>query len=384
MLPLLPTFGSPATKPPDTMRRLNPPALVLMEYRFAAPDLLATCATRPLLDVRSPGEYAQGHVPGAVSFPLFTDAERAAVGTIYKQQSRELALEKGLELVGPKLAGFVRTARTLAPDGQIAVHCWRGGQRSGSVAWLLRQGGLDVLTLEGGYKAYRHWVLAELVERRYALIVIGGRTGTGKTKILHALRQLGEQIIDLEGLACHKGSAFGFIGERPQPTVEQFENDLHTALHRLDPARRIWVENESHSIGRIYIPDGFWRQMKVATMWNVQIPLAARLQNLLDDYVGTDRSDLEMAFGKLERKLGGQHLKAALEALQRDDYAAAAEIALYYYDKTYQHGLENSLSVMLQPIEFDHGDPMAIARQLIKDEGAGVRSQESGVRSPGS
>ncbi len=201
-----------------------------MEDRLVAPDLLAALATRPLLDVRSPGEYAQGHVPGALSFPLFSDAERATVGTIYKQQSRDLALETGLELVGPKLGGFVREARTLAPQGQVVVHCWRGGQRSGSMAWLLRQGGLDVWTLEGGYKAYRTWVLAELAAQQYSLYIIGGRTGTGKTKILHALRQMGEQVVDLEGLACHKGSAFGFIGELPQPTVEQFENDLHAAL----------------------------------------------------------------------------------------------------------------------------------------------------------
>ncbi len=337
-----------------------------MEHSLTAPNLLATCATRPLLDVRSPGEYEQGHVPGAISFPLFSDAERAIVGTIYKQQSRELALEMGLELVGPKLAGFVRRARALAPQGQVAVHCWRGGQRSGSMAWLLRQGGLDVLTLSGGYKAYRTWVLTELAEQQYPLLVLGGSTGTGKTKILHALRQLGEQVIDLEGLAHHKGSAFGSIGELPQPTVEQFENDLHTALHSLDATRRIWIENESHSIGRIYIPNAFWRQMMVAPLLNLQIPHTSRLQNLLDDYVGTDKTELETAFGKLHRKLGGQHLKAALEALQRDDFAAAAEIALRYYDKTYQHGIETSKSTRLHPLEFDHGDPLAIAQQLIE------------------
>lgn len=292
------------------------------------------------------------------------------VGTIYKQKSRELALEKGLELVGPKLADFVRRARSLAPQGRVAVHCWRGGQRSGSMAWLLRQAGLEVRTLEGGYKAYRTWVLAQLAERQYPLLVIGGRTGTGKTKILHALREMGEQVIDLEGLARHKGSAFGFIGEQPQPTVEQFENDLYTALHPLDTTRRIWVENESHSIGRIYIPDGFWQQMKTAPLWNVQIPHTARLQNLLTDYVGTDKSELQTAFGKLDRKLGGQHLKAALEALERDDFAAAAEIALRYYDKTYQHGIETSQTTVLRQLEFEHGDPLAIARELIEMENA--------------
>lgn len=342
-----------------------------MQHLFTAPDLLAVCANHPLLDVRSPGEYAQGHVPGAISFPLFSDAERAMVGTIYKQQSRELALEKGLELVGPKLAGFMREGRALATQGQVAVHCWRGGQRSGSMAWLLRQGGLEVQTLTGGYKAYRNWVLTELAERQYSLLVLGGRTGTGKTKILQALRQSGEQVIDLEGLAHHKGSAFGSIGELPQPTVEQFENELHTALHGLDLRRRIWIENESHSIGRIYIPTLFWQQMQVAPLLNIQIPHRSRLQNLLDDYVKTDKTELETAFIKLSRKLGGQHLKTALEALQRDDFAAAAEVALRYYDKTYQHGIETSQSTRLRSLEFEDGDPLVIARQLIEMEDAG-------------
>ncbi len=348
-----------------------------MEHYLAASDLLAVCATRPLLDVRSPGEYEQGHVPGAIPFPLFSDAERATVGTIYSQQSRELALETGLELIGPKLAGFVRDARTHALADKVVVHCWRGGQRSGSMAWLLRQSGLDVLTLEGGYKAYRAWVLAELAERQYPLLVIGGSTGTGKTKILHALRQMGEQIIDLEGLAHHKGSAFGFIGESVQPTVEQFENNLHHTLYGLDSQRRIWVENESHSIGRIYIPNVFWQQLKVAPLLNVQIPHASRLHNLLADYVSHDKTDLETAFKKLERKLGGQHLKAALEALQRDDFVAAAEIALRYYDKTYQHSLETGHSAAIHQLGFDHGDPMLIARQLIEIEDEG-RERVSG------
>lgn len=336
-----------------------------MEHYLLTADLLTTAAC-PLLDVRSPGEFIQGHVSGAVSFPLFSDAERAAVGTAYKQQGPQPAFELGLEMVGPKMAGFVRAARELAPQGELVVHCWRGGQRSASIAWLLRQAGLQVRTLQGGYKAYRTWVLTELETRSFSLQVIGGQTGTGKTKILHALRELGEQIIDLEGIANHKGSAFGFIGEAPQPTVEQFENDLHAALSALDPGRGIWVENESRSIGRIFIPAGFWQQMRTAPLLSVQIPQAARLDNLLSDYVGTNRADLETAFEKIGNKLGGQHLKSALEALRNEDYAAAAEIALRYYDKTYQHGLDTNCAVQFRQFEFDHGDPMLIARQLVE------------------
>ncbi|MCB0573204.1 MAG: tRNA 2-selenouridine(34) synthase MnmH [Saprospiraceae bacterium] len=335
--------------------------------RHSAPidEFLPECSHRVLLDVRSPGEYRQGHIPGAVSFPLFDDDERARVGTLYKQQGSEVAMELGLEIAGPKMAGFVRQARANAPDRKLAVHCWRGGQRSGSMAWLFRQAGFDVLTLEGGYKAYRQHVLERFIASDWRLCVVGGRTGSGKTKILHALRGLGEQIIDLEGLAHHKGSAFGFIGEAPQPTVEQFENDLHDALDRLDRSRRIWIENESRSIGRVYIPQAFWQHMRSEPLFNIRIPDEARIENLLDDYTHTDKALLRLAFQKIDRKLGGQHLKAALEALEQDDYVTAAKIALRYYDKTYQYGLEHNPSPDIRQIAFETRDPEKIARFLI-------------------
>lgn len=335
-----------------------------MENRLSAPEFLAERDRRVLLDVRSPGEYAQGHIPGAVSFPLFTDEERVRVGTLYKQNGKESALELGLGIVGPKMADFVQKARALAPEKRLAVHCWRGGQRSQSMAWLLRQAGFDVVTLEGGYKAYRQYVLDNIGNWKLDILVVGGKTGTGKTKILRALQAMGEQIIDLEQMAHHKGSAFGFIGEAPQPTVEQFENDLFEAISRLDPARRVWIENESRSIGRVYIPDGFWKKMKSTPLLNIEIPDEARIQNLLADYVLTDKTDLEAAFRKIDKKLGGQHLKAAIEALYRDDFATAARIALRYYDKTYQHCLDTNPSPDIRNLTFGDGDPEIIARFL--------------------
>lgn len=327
-------------------------------------EFLTIARERVVLDVRSPGEYAQGHIPGAESFPLFTDEERAKVGTAYKQQGRDVAFTLGLRFVGPKMEGFVKTARRLANGRDVAVHCWRGGQRSGSMAWLLRSAGMNVVTLAGGYKAYRQEVLNGFERIRMKSIVVGGKTGSGKTKVIRALRDLGEQIIDLEAIAHHKGSAFGTIGEAPQPTVEQFENNLYTALCGIDPARRVWLENESRSIGRVFIPDAFWRQMKASPLVNIQIPDAARLQNLLDDYVGTDKQELIAAFMKIDKKLGGQHLKAALEALEQDDYATAAMIALKYYDKTYQHCLDVNVSPDIRNIDFEHGRPMDIAQML--------------------
>lgn len=319
-----------------------------------------------LLDVRSPSEYAQGHIPEAVNFPLFSDEERAQVGTAYKQQGKKAALLLGLQLVGPKMAGFVEQATALAQDRDLAVHCWRGGQRSQSMAWLFRQAGFRVQVLEGGYKKYRNFVLEAFEKWPLPLIVLGGKTGVGKSKVLRALRQMGEQIIDLEALAHHKGSAFGSIGEAPQPSSEQFENNLFDAMAGLDLRRRIWVENESQSIGKVFLPLSFWRQMKQAPLYNISVPQDARIQNLIDDYAGVASSELEAAFARIEKKLGGQHLKTALEALAQKNFAAAAAIALKYYDKTYAYGLDHNPSPEIHLLDFDSADPQRIAEHCLQ------------------
>ena len=321
--------------------------------------------TCPVLDVRSPGEFTHGHIPGAVSFPLFSDEERAKVGTRYKQIGKDSAFVLGLEFVGPKMAGFVKKANKLAPDKRIAVHCWRGGQRSGSMAWLLQGAGFEVTLLTGGYKAYRQKVLDDFNQTNLQIRVVGGSTGTGKTKIIHALRELGEQVIDLEGLAHHKGSAFGFIGEQEQPTVEQFENEMHRIIAQLDPTRRIWVENESRSIGRIFIPPGFWEPMKRSPLFHIAIPYEARMDNLLADYVLEHTEELRVAFKKIDSKLGGLRFKNAIEALDKGDFRAAAAIALEYYDKTYQHCLDTNIAPEIHHLTFDHGNPVAIAQALM-------------------
>ena len=332
-----------------------------MTHHLPVAEFFHACTNRVLLDVRAPGEYQQGHIPGARSFPLFSDNERAEIGTLYKQKGKDNAVVRGLEIVGPRLAVFVNEAKKLAGGSGLAVHCWRGGQRSQSMAWLLRQGGLDVVTLDGGYKAFRRYALDTFEQHLFNLIVLGGKTGTGKTKILHALQAQGEQVIDLEGLAHHKGSAFGHIGEQEQPTVEQFENDLFEKMLELDPKKRVWIENESQSVGRVFVPQAFWLQMKEAPLYNVEVPFEKRIQNLVDDYAGISNTALEEAFRKIERKLGGQHLKAALEALGQGDPATAASIALKYYDKTYQFGLENNPSPEIRMLNFPTESPEEIA-----------------------
>ena len=233
------------------------------------------------------------------------------------------------------------------------------------MAWLLQSAGFEVTLLSGGYKLYRQFVLEGFAQTNLNICVVGGPTGTGKTKIIHALAAAGEQIIDLEGLANHKGSAFGFIGEAPQPTVEQFENELFKVMSQLDPARPVWVENESRSIGRLYIPAGFWEPMKAAPLFHIEIPLQARIDNLLTDYVLEHTEELKLAFNKIATKLGGLRLKNAIEALDQGDFAAAASIALEYYDKTYQFCLDNSTSSDIQIMKFEDGDPEKIAQALI-------------------
>ncbi|MBP8823061.1 MAG: tRNA 2-selenouridine(34) synthase MnmH [Flavobacteriales bacterium] len=293
----------------------------------------------PVIDVRSPGEHAHGHIPGAQNLPLFTDDERAQVGTLYKQAGRDPAMLHGMRLVGPKLAELVERSKGIAQDGRVGVHCWRGGERSASVAWLLEKvGGLQVITLQNGYKAFRALVQASFTLPR-KLRVLGGYTGTGKTELLALLRAQGQQVVDLEGLAHHKGSSFGSIGQTAQPGTEQFENLLWNALRQLDPARTTWVEDESRMVGRVKLPDPFFAQMRTSPVTFMDMPRAERVVRLVKDYGGAPMEELSAAVHRIQRRLGPQHAKAALEALEAGDLHQVAEITLVYYDKTYARGL---------------------------------------------
>lgn len=296
-------------------------------------------ASAPVIDVRSPAEFARGHIPGAVNVPLFSDAERAVVGTLYKQQSRDAAVLEGLRIVGPKLASIVEQARVVAPDGRISVHCWRGGDRSGSVAWLLEKAGFAaVSTLQGGYKAFRNHVLAAL-QRPVPLRVIGGYTGSGKTDLLHTMRRSGERVIDLEGLAHHKGSSFGAIGQAVQPTTEHFENLLWQALHTLGTKAPIWVEDEGRTIGRVHMPVAFFNNLREAPLYFLEVPFPLRVQHLVNEYGPAPQEQLAEAIVRIGKRLGPQHAKAALEALEAGDLHAVATITLGYYDRSYSHDL---------------------------------------------
>ena len=331
-------------------------------------EFLTLSRTHPVLDVRSPGEYQHAHYPGAYSFPLFSDAERKVVGTIYKQESKKKAIRTGLSYFGKKMVHMVDEAEQIvhrhnnghaAAENTVIVHCWRGGMRSAGVAWLLDLYGFRVYTLVGGYKVFRKWVLQQF-EQTYPFRVIGGYTGSGKTEVLQAMHAKGAITIDLEALAGHKGSAFGNIGLPPQPGQEMFENmlalALHSAMQRIDTSndllRSIFIEDESQRIGDVNLPIQLYRQKQNSPLYFLDIPFEARLEHITREYGTCDKERLVNAILRIKKRLGGLETKTAINALVEDDIKGCFEVLLKYYDKWYGKslGLRPNLQDLLHTI----------------------------------
>lgn len=308
-----------------------------MSKVISAKEFIERGDSLPIIDVRSPGEYEHAHIPGALNLPLFSNEERAEVGTIYKKQGRVKAVQRGLEFVGPKMKDFTKFSLKLGSP-EILVHCWRGGMRSTSMAWLLETVGLSCLLLKDGYKAYRHYVL-DSFETPFKIILLGGFTGSGKTEILYSLREAGEQVIDLEGIANHKGSAFGSLGQEIQPSTEQFENYLCKELATLDTNRVIWVEDESRNVGKVYLPQPFWNQMRSSPLVRIDTPYEIRLERLMRDYACFPLDGLVDSIKKIEKRLGFDKCKKAADACTAGDRDTAARICLDYYDAAYGNQL---------------------------------------------
>lgn len=305
-----------------------------------------------IIDVRSPIEFKQGHIPGAYNLPLFNDQERHDIGLVYKKNGPKEAMLLGLQYVGPKLRYFVEEVSQLKKDKSFLVHCWRGGKRSKSMAWLVANAGFEINLLHGGYKAYRQMQMDFYMENTFKIIILGGRTGTAKTQLLHALEKQGEQIIDMEALAHHKGSAFGGIGEPEQETNEQFENNLFSTIAGLDYERWIWIENESRTIGRNYIPELFWKHIKAASLINVERDLLFRINHLMSLYQKEDDRALISSFEKIRKRLGHEAAQNAIDFITDHNYEAAAQIALNYYDKCYDYNLETNGSPKIIKMQF--------------------------------
>lgn len=306
--------------------------------RVEAKKFLNTDKKESIIDVRSPAEFVKGHIPGAVNIPIFNDLERAKVGTVYKQQSKEEAIALGLEIVGPKMNSFTQLAKKHTLNNQLAVYCWRGGMRSEKMAWLFEVVGLETTVLEGGYKAYRNY-MHEFYSQLNSLIIIQGPTGSGKTKILHALRDAGEQVIDLEGLAKHKGSVFGGLGEDGQPTTQQFQNNILAVVEKFDLGKPIWLESESATIGKVYLPETFWRQMNLATILAIEVSREQRIANIVEEYGRFTATELINKVVQLQQRLGGANVKLISQMIGENRLPEAVDLLLDYYDQSYKHSV---------------------------------------------
>lgn len=319
----------------------------------------------PIIDVRSPGEFAKGHILDAHNIDLLTNEERAIVGTAYKKESKDKAVELGYEFVKPKLQDFITKSVAITPEKEVVVHCWRGGMRSNAFAnHLIDNGFKKVYVIEKGYKAFRNYVL-ESFDKPYNLKVLGGYTGTGKTEILHALVKKGQQVIDLEGLANHRGSAFGGIDLPPQPTTEQFENNLFSLLHDLDPNLPIWIEDESKMIGNISIPHRFYIGMCNMPVYFLEVPLHKRIDHLVEIYADLSQDKLADAISRITKRLGNDKAKFALDDLQKKNYAKVVEIMLSYYDKSYLKGLQKREVSKILEFKFPSVDAEEMAEFLL-------------------
>jgi tRNA 2-selenouridine synthase len=339
-----------------------------MPEELSVDDFLARPPGVPLIDVRTPDEFRAGHIPGAVNVPLFSTAERAEIGTAYAQHGRSRAVSIGLRCVGPRLADLARELLDLTDPAapRLHIHCWRGGMRSGSVGWLLESTfGCRVATLRDGYKAFRRWVLDSFSLPREVRFV-AGLTGSGKTEILRELAALGECVVDLEGLARHKGSAFGQLGGDAQPTQAQFENDLALAWRATAPDRPVWLEDESRLIGKLALPAALWERKQEARFQVVELPAAERVTHLCRTYAGFPPEQLVACVEAIRPRLGGDRATAAVEAIRHGEFATACHLILAYYDRTYQKCLAATPPEHLTRHPFAKLEPRRIAAALIE------------------
>lgn len=319
----------------------------------------------PIADVRSPSEFNSGHIPGAVNIPLFDDIERAAVGTKFKKEGRLPAILEGLKYTGPAMSTKLENALKIAKNGKLLVHCWRGGMRSEALAWLFSLGDIKTEVLDGGYKSYRHYILESLSVKR-KMIVLGGMTGSSKTQILKYLKTTGQQVVDLEGLANHKGSAFGALGQPAQPSTEQFANILFNDWKQLSSDLPVWVEDESRNIGSVFMPDSFYLNMQDTPAVILMMNIKTRLLRLMEEYSTYSPESLKTSVLKISKRLGGDKTKDAIDAIEKGDFAKAIELVLYYYDKAYLFGLKKKKSKNIIYVNADTDDIETNALKVLE------------------
>jgi tRNA 2-selenouridine synthase len=330
-----------------------------------------------LIDARSPAEYADDHLPGAINWPVLDDDERRTVGTEYKQVSAFDARKHGAAKVARRVAEIVERHVADKPrEWQPLVYCWRGGQRSGTLAWFLSQIGFRVHVLQGGYKAFREQVRAQLksLPAQFDFTVIAGRTGSGKTRLLQALADQGAQVLDLEGLARHRGSVLGGLEHEPQPTQKAFDTAVWHALQRFDAARPVFVESESRKIGALAVPDALLERMRQESrVVMVEMPDDARVQLLLEEY-GFYERQRERFCGHLDTlvELRGKERVAQWKALAHAGRWAEVFAALMreHYDPLYLRSMQRNFAgaARARPLAIADGSERsmrAAARELV-------------------
>ena len=300
----------------------------------------------PLIDVRSPSEYYKGHLPNSINIPLFDNDERSIIGTIYKKEGRKKAVieglkffEKKMELLLDNLFMSIDSYKTIPNKNNeffIRIYCSRGGMRSQSIAWLLEKYKLNPITLKGGYKIYRRWVL-DSFSKKLNIVVIGGKTGTGKTRLLSLLEKYKYQTIDLEGFACHRGSTFGGLGMKEQPSNEKFENKIAEKLNSFKCSNNIYVEAESANIGKCKIPHEFFNQMKNSSRIEILRSESNRIDELIKTYSVFNKEELQESVLRIKKRLGPQRTKIALESINNEKWDLVCRSVLDYYDKCYEY-----------------------------------------------
>ncbi len=320
----------------------------------------------PLIDVRSPSEYYKGHIPNSINIPLFDNDERKIIGTIYKKEGRKKAVVEGLKFFEKKIEFFLDNlfmnidSYKNFPDNNnnelfIRIYCSRGGMRSQSIAWLLEKYKLNPITLKRGYKTYRRWIL-DCFSKKWNIVIIGGKTGSGKTRLLSLLEKYKYQTIDLEGFACHRGSTFGGLGMKEQPSNEQFENEIAEKLYSFKTNNNIFVEAESANIGKCKIPHEFFNQMKESRRIEILRSESNRLDELIDTYSVFTKEELKDSVQRIKKRLGPQRTKIALESIDEEKWDLVCRSVLDYYDRCYEYekvGKENITLLDLTDKNYD-------------------------------
>ncbi|MBL0124967.1 MAG: tRNA 2-selenouridine(34) synthase MnmH [Betaproteobacteria bacterium] len=298
-----------------------------------------------IIDVRSPSEFAEDHLPGAVNFPVLNDSERVRVGTLYKQSSAFEAKKIGAAIVARNIASHIEVSFLGKPKRwKPLVYCWRGGSRSGAMSHVLRSIGWPTLQLEGGYKAWRSQVRSDLesLPAKYGYQVICGRTGSGKSRLLDALASNGQQVLDLEKLAAHKGSVLGDLPDEAQPAQKMFESRIWVELSRFNPAKPVYVEAESKKVGSLRVPETLIQRMRISPCYDVLTPEALRVQLLREEYTHLI-ADTDLLFAKLDC-LKALHSIDRIDAWKSLAHSArwdefVADMLVHHYDPAYRRSM---------------------------------------------